>query len=88
MPSLIVESLCRIAATLTNAGRRETAAQLLAASQAFREELGGGFAWVAKTNEETLSKLRAELDEETLSSALERGRRLTSDEAVSLALNV
>ena len=86
MPSLVVESLCRFAETFVVGGRVETAARLVGATQALREEIGGGFFWVAEAIDETLAKLRTDLDAETLSRALEHGRRLTADEAIELAL--
>jgi predicted ATPase len=87
MPELIVESLCRFAYTLAMGGRAEVAALLLAANQELREEIGGGFAWVAENNNETLAKLRTQLDELTLEEALAQGRKLTPDEAVAIALD-
>jgi predicted ATPase len=87
MPELIVESLCRFAYMLAIGGRAEAAALLLAADQQLREELGGGFAWVAETNNETLAKLRTQLDARTLEAALARGRKLTPDQAVAIALD-
>jgi predicted ATPase len=86
MPELIVESLCRFAYMLAIGGRAEVAALLLAADQELREELGGGFAWVTETNDETLARLRTQLDERTLEAALAKGRKLTPDEAVAIAL--
>ena len=86
MPNLIVESLCRFAAMLVAAGRPRIAARLLAADQSLRDEIRGGFAWVAEVNDETLANLRSQLDEPTLTEILAEGRRLTSDEAVALAL--
>jgi tetratricopeptide (TPR) repeat protein len=88
MPDLIVESLCRFADTLATGERSETAAVLLGATQALREEIGGGFAWVIDMNDETHSRLKAQLDAGTLADALERGRRLTAAEAIELALRV
>ena len=86
MPNLIVESLCRFAETLAVGGQVQTAAQLVGATQALREEIGGGFSWVVEANDETLAMLRSKLDEESLVLALDHGRRLTADEAVALAL--
>jgi predicted ATPase/class 3 adenylate cyclase len=86
IPHLTVESLCRFAATLVMGRRPEIAARLLAANQALREQIGGGFAWVAEVNETTLANLRSQLDEPTLTKNLEQGRKLTADEAVELAL--
>ena len=87
LPELIVENLCRFAHTLATGGRAEVAALLLAADQELREEIGGGFAWVAENNNETLAKLRTVLDEVTLEEAFAHGRKLTPDEAVAVALD-
>jgi hypothetical protein len=87
MPGLIVENLSRLAETLAVAGRAETAAQLLAAAEALREEIGGSHSWVIDVNEKTLTQLRTQLDDATLEEAREHGRRLTVDEAVAFALD-
>jgi non-specific serine/threonine protein kinase len=86
MPGLIVENLSRFAETLAVAGRAETAAQLLGAAEALREEIGGSHSWVIDVNENTLTQLRTQLDDATLAEAREHGRRLTVDEAVAFAL--
>jgi len=86
MPGLIVENLSRLAETLAVAGRAETAAQLLGAAEAFREEIGGSHSWVIDVNEKTLTQLRTQLDDATLDEAQEHGRRLRVDEAVAFAL--
>ena len=39
-------------------------------------------------NEETLSAIRARLDEQAFAEAWEEGRKLTADEAVAVALEV
>ncbi len=88
MPDLIVESLCRFADTLARGERAHTAAIILGATQALREEIGGGFAWVAAMNDETFARLRAQLDADALADALEQGSRLTDAEAIELALGV
>jgi non-specific serine/threonine protein kinase len=88
MPGLIVENLSRCAETLAIAGRAETAAQLLAAAEALREEIGGSHSWVVDVNEKTLTQLRTQLDDATLAEAGEHGRRLTVDEAIAFALDV
>ena len=85
MPGQIVESLSRYANTLAGAGQAKTAAELLAAAEALIEEIGS-FSWVVETNEKTLKELCTQLDDATLAEALERGRRLTLDDAVALAL--
>jgi len=88
MPGLIVESLTRFADTLAVAGRAKAAAQLLAAAEALREEIGGSHSWVMDVSEKTLTQLRTQLDDATLAEAREHGRRLTVDEAVAFALDL
>jgi predicted ATPase len=84
----IAENLGRFARALAVAGRARTAAQLLASSEAIYEETGGGvLSWVAKMNEETLTTIRAQLDDATCTDAWEQGQALTVDEAVALALD-
>jgi hypothetical protein len=82
----IAETLSRFAHTLAVAGISERAARLLAASEALREEIGGGPAWVADMNEETHAVIHAQLDQAAFSEAWEQGRKLMVDDAVALAL--
>ena len=42
--------------------------------------------WLADLNDETLTTIRAQLDEARLADAWEQGQRLTVDEAVAFAL--
>jgi predicted ATPase len=65
----------------------ELAAVLLACSTKTQEEVGVETPpYVAKRRDETLATLREQLDDETLARALERGRSLSLDAAVALAL--
>ena len=83
----IAQSLCRSAATFAVlAGKADTAAQLLSCFEALREQIGVSEAWVTTMNEETLSAIRARLDESTFADAWEQGRALTIDAAIALAL--
>jgi predicted ATPase len=83
----IALDLSRLASTLAVDGRAVTAAQLLSLSEALREEMGASFpGWAARRNEQVLNMLRAQLDESALAEAWERGRKLTPDAAVALAL--
>ena len=82
----IGENLARFARVFAVAGRAGTAAELLAALEVLYEETGAGvLTWVAKLNEETLGLIRGELGEQAIAEALDRGGRLTVDEAVALA---
>ena len=83
----IAQSLCRSASTFAVLpGKADTAARLLSCFEALREQIGVSEAWVARMNEETLSAIRARLDESAFAEAWEQGRALTIDEAVALAL--
>jgi predicted ATPase/class 3 adenylate cyclase/predicted negative regulator of RcsB-dependent stress response len=81
-------SLGRLASVLALAGTADKAARLVSSSEALAENLGAGVPWWArKRNEETLATIRTQLDEPAAAEALARGRALTVDEAVSLALD-
>jgi len=83
----IAQQLCRCAGAHALAGRMATAAQLIACSEALFEEWGQAFPkWIADENEETLARIREQLDDETFAEAWEKGRKLTIEEAVALAL--
>jgi hypothetical protein len=86
LPSSMVESLCRFARMLAASGVAEKAGVLLGAAQALRQEIGG-FAWVVEENEITLAELGALIDGPALADALEKGRMLTLDQAVAVALD-
>ena len=83
----IAQSLCRSAGTFAVLpGKADTAARLLSCFEAQREQIGVSEAWVARMNEQTLSAIRARLDESAFADAWEQGRELKIDEAVALAL--
>ncbi|HEY8629011.1 MAG TPA: adenylate/guanylate cyclase domain-containing protein [Gaiellaceae bacterium] len=84
----IAENLCRFAEAVVVAGQPETAARLVSSSEALREEVGGGVPWLAEVNDETLTTIRAQLDEAAFADAWEQGQKLTVDEAVVFALAV
>jgi len=84
----IAENLSRVARTLAVAGSGLRAAELLGSSEALYDETGVAvLAWVAKMNHGTLATIRTQLDDAAATQALERGRALTLDEAVALALD-
>lgn len=83
----IAQSLCRSASTFAVLpGKESTAARLLSCFEAHRDRIGVSEAWVARMNEETLSAIRARLDESAFAEAWGEGQALTIDEAVALAL--
>jgi predicted ATPase/class 3 adenylate cyclase len=78
LPAMVVESLVRFADAFAARGDQDTAALLAGAAESARREIGGGPTWV----EQGIEALEDRLDP----TAVERGRRLTMDEAVELAL--
>ncbi len=84
----IVLDLCRSARALVLQGAAENAALLLASAEAFRKEIGLIFRpFAVKMNDETLAAIRRGIDEAAFDEAWERGRGLTPDDAVELALS-
>jgi tetratricopeptide (TPR) repeat protein len=86
----IAFDLCRLARVLVLAfeGGAVTAARLLSSSEALRQEVGAAFPpWVAEMNEETLTTIRAQLDDAVFAEAWEEGRTPTPDAAVAHALD-
>jgi predicted ATPase len=80
-------ALNRIAAVLAKIGASEDAAVLLARAMEAHVELGIDVPpYVAERRDDTLARLQAALDEDTLERALERGRKLAADAALALAL--
>jgi len=87
-PIGVARGICRVARVLASVGRAGTAARLLSSSETLHEELGASLRpWLAQMNEETLTTVRAQLDEVAFAEAWEEGRVLTADEAVALALD-
>jgi hypothetical protein len=84
----IAENLGRFACTLDGTESAKVAGRLLSSSEALYEDGGGPPPWVAKRNAETLSTIRAQLDDAAFAEAWKDGRALTVDEAVALALDL
>jgi predicted ATPase len=79
--------VCRFARGLALRRRAGEAAELLSSFEALFEEYEGPVeAWVQRMNDVTLELIREELDEAAVAAASERGRTLTADEAVALAV--
>jgi predicted ATPase/class 3 adenylate cyclase len=82
-----LDSLGRIANTHAHTGLGARAAQLLSASLALHEEVGMKVPlYQRRRNEEMLEVLHQQLDNDAFTEAWERGKQLTLDEAVALAL--
>ena len=86
-PHGIAIELRRCACAFALTGRAATAAELLSIAEALHEEIGGTMPWVARMEEEALATIRTQLDEVAVAEAWERGRKLTADEAVAVALD-
>jgi predicted ATPase len=83
----IAVNLGRFAAILARTGRVESAAQLLAKSEALSTEIGAGvLSWAAERNARTTATISEQLNEAGLAEAEARGRAMTVDQAVALAL--
>ena len=76
----------RFARVVASTGSAGTASMLVSCSEALFEEIGASAPWVSWMNEETLATIRTQLDEAAIAEARERGRTLTADDAVALAL--
>jgi predicted ATPase/class 3 adenylate cyclase len=86
-PMEIAVGLCRFAWALALEGRADAAARVFARSLMLYEELGVRVpAWVAPMNDECLAVIRAALDEDAFVAASERGRTMSIEEAVGLAV--
>ncbi|MEX0985009.1 MAG: adenylate/guanylate cyclase domain-containing protein [Actinomycetota bacterium] len=83
----VAMGVCSVARAITAVGNVGTAAGLIAWFDALREEIGGGESWVRRMNEETLTTIRDQLDDAAFAQAWEQGLTLTTDEAVTLALD-
>ena len=78
--------ICRFAAALAAAGDAVTAARLLASFAAMPDEAGRRRFDIDRLNDETTSRIRAQLSEAAFAGACAEGRDLTLDQAVNLAL--
>jgi predicted ATPase/class 3 adenylate cyclase len=78
--------LSRFAALLASTGKAATAARLLSCNQAEREQFGGTRFWVTSRNDETLARIRAQLDDAVFNEAWDAGKHLSVEEAVALAV--
>ncbi|HEY8629099.1 MAG TPA: tetratricopeptide repeat protein [Gaiellaceae bacterium] len=84
----IAEVLVAMASTLQSVSAPAAALALLAAAARLREEIGGGAGWVGDAIERLRGSLRDSRGDATFESAWERGRALSTDEAIALALEV
>ena len=82
----IPEVLVVTATALQAVSAAAAAATLLAAAARLRDEIAGGFGWVGDEIERLHGSLRDSLGEGAFESAWKRGRALSTDEAIALAL--
>jgi tetratricopeptide (TPR) repeat protein len=86
-PVQLAIGFAHAAQILTALGRPEPAVQLISSFEIQSEELGGAFPWVVRMNETTLRQIRAQLDPAVFTAAWQEGANLTSEKALSLALD-
>jgi hypothetical protein len=86
-----VTNVCRFARALALKGEAAGAIRLLASAEAAYEELdvhqGQGEGWIRRMNDETREMASASIDEATAAREAVEGRKLTIDQAVTLALD-
>lgn len=84
--------VCRFARALALRGEAAAAIRLLSCADAGFEELeineGDAERWVIRMNNRTRELVGSSIDEATAACAAEEGRKLTVDEAVTVALNL
>jgi predicted ATPase len=86
-PSEIAVDFIYLGRALAMVERAEDAARLLSRSEALREDLGITHpGWILRMWEDAMSRTQGQLDDATFVEAWDEGRKLTSDEAVALAL--
>jgi predicted ATPase/class 3 adenylate cyclase len=81
----IADILGRMAEVRAFEGHGGTAAVLLAAAEAVRQQTGGDRRWMRERAERTVTAIRSQIDETAFDDAWEKGRRLSMDEAIDLA---
>jgi non-specific serine/threonine protein kinase len=82
----VATDLSRFAAALASVGEGEKAVELSSLSDALREELGARVPWVERLAEQARAEAQVHLDPVAFEHAWERGKRLTPDAAVAMAL--
>jgi hypothetical protein len=84
-PAFVASNLSRFARALVLSERPAAAAQVVARAQATLDEFG--LRWFRKFNSITDAMIRDQLDDDAYDLACERGRALTPEAALALALN-
>ena len=83
----MLENLSRMAGLLAFAERPALAAQILGSLEVLSEEAGGASGWARKLNEETLTTIHKQLDDQTFAEAWAMGRRLSAEQAMALGFD-
>lgn len=81
----IADIFSRMAEIRALEDRFSTAATLLAAAEALRQQTGGDRRWMRERTERTLTAIRSQLDEATFVDTWEKGRMLSLDAAIDFA---
>ena len=84
---MIAAAACRLARAFALAGRARTASVVLSSATILLEEIGASPPWLANIGEKTLAAIARQLDEVAFADAWQEGLRLTTGEAVELALS-
>jgi predicted ATPase len=84
--TMAARDLRRLSRALGELGHPEPAAQVLSVSERMREEAGQWEGWIGGVNETILALVHAQLDKDAFENAWARGKELTVDEAIELAV--
>jgi predicted ATPase/class 3 adenylate cyclase len=82
----VAVDILRFAKALAGVGRVEEAAELASLAEALRTELGMHQPWIIREAEQTVANIKQQVDPAVFQEAWERGKRLTPDAAVAMAL--
>jgi predicted ATPase/class 3 adenylate cyclase len=83
----LADIVAELADVLANAGHVEAAARVLSCATTMHEEFGWFGGWTADETARVISVIRTELDDCAFGESWETGKKLTSDDAVALALS-
>ena len=71
---------------LSTTGNAVVSARLIGAFDAMVEDIGGSEPWVLRMRDDTFAEISQALEPDGIATAIEEGRKLTAERAVSLAL--
>jgi predicted ATPase len=84
--TMAARDLRRLARALGELRHPSEAAQVLSASERMREEAGQWEGWIGSVNERILQLIHAQLDDDAFGAAWAKGKELTVEDAVELAV--